>query len=242
MRRSFLFICIMCCPLLSGKVEEFNHRVHFEEEELECIDCHEAVLKADDLQNMILYSLESCNDCHDEPGYDTSYTFTVSDTGFPMPFSFRPGCLKLSHRIHHEQEVACRDCHGDWKAKNVKAEDWQNMRSCMECHEKKADISCLACHFERLMPDFHTAQHWIKREGHGLESCFRSRDCELCHGKNNTCTECHMGADGRRIHEPEYREMHGMDVLFKTSDCSVCHQPLRIFCDECHIQFGISTY
>jgi hypothetical protein len=221
-------------------VGKFSHKLHILEEELECGECHGPIIQSENLNIIRSFSLTACEDCHDEdPVYDTTFTFVVTDTGFPVQYSFRPGSLKFSHKMHNEEKVDCDVCHGKIKEKWVKKEEFQNMRACMDCHDEKSDNSCFACHYETEMPKDHVPEFWVSSQGHAKEANFREQDCNMCHQQNTSCAECHMGADGRQIHDLNYRYTHGIDVIFKTSDCSVCHQPERFFCGDCHERMGI---
>jgi predicted CXXCH cytochrome family protein len=218
--------------------DRFSHSLHVVKEELECADCHGTVLKSNNLDSIQIISKGACEDCHEDLNYNPSITYTLTDTGFPIVFTLPPEKLKLSHALHGEKGVACTDCHGKPGGKPSAGLRQDNMQACMDCHEQKADNSCLACHYEALQPESHQALNWLRRSAHGLQAGINQQECQLCHPGEQSCTSCHMGADGKRIHETDYRHTHGTDVIFKQSDCSVCHQPVNFFCGDCHENLG----
>ncbi|MBF0431728.1 MAG: hypothetical protein HQK83_10645 [Fibrobacteria bacterium] len=224
----------------AGENLKFSHKYHVLEEELACADCHSPMLEYDNLNINKRISLKDCIDCHDEDViFDSTYTFTVIDTGFPIMYSFFAGNLKFSHKMHISGDVDCNVCHGNVNPDKKEVKEIQSLRVCTECHESRSVHTCPTFHYEEKKPKDHYSDLWVSNGIHSLEANFRERNCNTCHKENTFCTDCHMGADVKRRHGFNYRYSHGMDVLFKVSDCTVCHYPVQMFCGDCHERMGI---
>ncbi len=220
---------------------EFSHSQHGKKEELECTDCHSKTMNSRGLEDVVPVPDKTCTKCHaDDTGFTLVRPLVITDLSYKIRDRAEKGSLKFSHKAHGKKaSMECAQCHGEELAKGVplpalKGPDPMAMKSCMECHVKKAEISCLTCHDKVEKPLNHLSVAWMRSEGHGLASNLKGKDCEMCHEQTGDCAECHMGTDARKVHGLNYRFNHGTDVRFGKSDCSVCHQPLDQFCADCH--------
>jgi Cytochrome c7 and related cytochrome c len=230
----------------------FSHYQHVKTEELECSDCHRKTMNSTSLEANVKVPWATCSKCHaDDTTFKVEFPYTQADSSFRIPKRSLPGDFKFDHKAHVSSKVACAECHGEAVKPGASSvgvrvgttETLMGMRNCMECHMKKAEVSCLTCHDKMEKPLGHLSSAWIHSEGHGLQSNLKSKDCALCHENNKTtsCAECHMGTDASKVHGANYRFNHGEDVTFKKLDCAVCHQPLQQFCGDCHEGKGRTT-
>ncbi len=228
---------------LAGETHKFSHYQHVKTEELVCSDCHNKTTNSTSLAGArVGLTLKSCEKCHsDDSNFKSPKPIVLIDPSFRINRT-DDAELKFDHKAHTTAKVECATCHGQLVAPGEfvpaaqKVENLLGMKSCMECHVRKAEISCLTCHTKVEKPLNHIGAVWLRGQGHGLESNLNNQDCSMCHekGEVTTCAECHMGSDARKVHGLNYRFNHGTDVKFKKSDCSVCHAPLDQFCSDCH--------
>lgn len=225
-----------------GGTHQFSHFQHVKTEELECTDCHTKTMYSTTLaESRVGLTLKACEKCHaDDSEFTTPKPIVLADPSFRIQ-RMDAGGLKFNHKAHISAKVQCTACHGDVLVPGdsvaaLKIPNPLTMKSCMECHLQRAEISCLTCHDKIEKPVDHLSATWLRSQGHGMQSNLRDPDCALCHDKGQitTCDECHMGGDARKVHGPNYRFNHGIDVRFKKLDCSVCHAPLDQFCADCH--------
>lgn len=133
----------------------FEHRVHVEDEELECTECHHG---AEDGVHAGLPDIRECQECHrrakgehpDEPAVRV-----YAKKGEQIPFvqvNRNPGHVYFSHRAHVKLAgMECQECHGDvvslGAAINVPVAALTSMGACMACHEERgASNECAGCH------------------------------------------------------------------------------------------------
>lgn len=235
---------LMCGLAWGGETHLFSHYQHVKKEDLTCSDCHSKTMNSTTLAGArVGLTLKACEKCHsDDSEFTTPKPIVMVDSSFRIKRSEMED-LKFDHKAHVSAKVACAACHGllagpdsAGVATPAPGKYLVTMKSCMECHVQKAEVSCLTCHDKIDKPLNHKSDMWARSGGHGLESNLNNQDCSMCHDKGSitTCDECHMGADARKVHGPNYRYNHGVDVKFKKLDCSVCHAPLDQFCADCH--------
>ncbi len=134
----------------------FNHTVHVEEADLQCIDCH---TNAETAVHAGLPGKAMCLDCHDideEEGTHPEKTklFAFDETEQDIPWR-RVAVTKpdvfFSHRRHVvSAQLDCLECHPDQPTLTEPprtARLVMTMDDCIECHEQNgASSDCLACH------------------------------------------------------------------------------------------------
>jgi len=132
----------------------FNHRLHIEDEGLDCDFCHEYVRSG---AHAGLPDAEICAECHDTEQGDSEEAARVTaliDTGEPLRFNklFRlPDNVFYTHRRHVRiGELECQECHGDVAATERPPERplvSMSMDYCMDCHRERGEtLDCNACH------------------------------------------------------------------------------------------------
>jgi hypothetical protein len=135
----------------------FNHQLHVEDLEAECMDCHETVLE--DQRSGIPVN-ETCEGCHDPADVDESTSAELRkvldhlERQVEIPWK-RIHDLPIHTAFSHSRHVSggnvdCVQCHGDLArhatppprpAFNLK------MNWCLDCHEQReASLDCRSCH------------------------------------------------------------------------------------------------
>jgi hypothetical protein len=133
----------------------FNHKIHVEDEEIECTECHQG---AETAVHAGLPAVRECMDCHkrakgehpDEPKV-REYAKRGEQMHFERVNRY-PGHVYFSHRVHVKlAEMECRECHGDMASLSEPVSEptasLTTMAECMDCHrERHASLECAACH------------------------------------------------------------------------------------------------
>ena len=133
----------------------YNHKIHIEEAELGCIDCH---IYYEETVYATIPALEICTDCHgDEPISDSSEEIKLieyinEEHEIPWLQVYNvPDHVYFSHRRHVVLgELECNECHGE-VTELTKPAAWPlfelSMENCMDCHKKQNITNdCLSCH------------------------------------------------------------------------------------------------
>ena len=236
----------------------FQHDLHINDEELECLDCHPSEVEDSKLaSDWLVPSEEACMVCHDdwkEEGQCETCHIGEQPYVSRLPESSN---FMFSHVTHLAQaELDCEVCHGDM----VDVSNFPpipQMKACISCHlENEQSTSCQTCHEPSyvLRPKDHTPD-WILE--HDIAALTEASDCLQCHVQIS-CDNCHSGSKlsfddfgdvnpvsiyrkdlmGKtqmiqRVHELNYAYTHGMDADTKAFDCGTCHEA-QTFCTDCH--------
>lgn len=131
----------------------FNHRVHVEDQELECSMCHpfyESEISSG------MPGAETCAMCHLEPQGESASERTLVaklQAGEPLEWGrlFRqPPHVFYSHRRHVVVAgIQCEVCHGQigLSERPPSQAAPMSMEACLDCHEREqASGDCTACH------------------------------------------------------------------------------------------------
>jgi hypothetical protein len=133
----------------------YNHKIHIEEVELGCIDCH---IYYEESVSATFPSLEICSDCHgDEPISDSPEEIKLieylnEEVEIPWRQIYNvPDHVYFSHRRHVVLgELDCNECHGEVTELTKPAAlplFELTMDNCMDCHkEHNITNDCLSCH------------------------------------------------------------------------------------------------
>jgi hypothetical protein len=134
---------------------EYSHKLHVQDEGLECIDCH---LQVEEKPYATIPSIEVCTDCHDEEPISESpeelklVEHIKRDSTIAWKRIYRvPDHVYFSHRRHVVLgEISCASCHGNVAEQEAPVRSPQfdmHMDWCMDCHrENKVSNDCLSCH------------------------------------------------------------------------------------------------
>jgi hypothetical protein len=219
----------------------FSHRLHVEEEGLDCFSCHETAMMSDDPG---MPEPDSCAVCHDEIDADkpederveTLFTDGVFDAARASALDDE---LVFSHKLHASGDQECSACHtGIESNRRVGPELAVPMDDCMACHAgREVANDCETCHVEireDWAPDSHH-HNWMRFHGQVARSqCTRPMDkCELCHTEA-TCVQCHLEEPPQNHTAFFRRRGHGVIAMMDRGTCAACHQPDS--CERCHAE------
>ncbi len=132
----------------------YNHSKHVEENDMECLDCHQY---AEENARASIPNIEMCFDCHEEAITEseeelTLLSFITENKRIPWrQVHIVPDYAYFSHRRHVKLgKLDCTVCHGDvGKVATPITKPFveMTMNWCMDCHEEKGvSNDCYACH------------------------------------------------------------------------------------------------
>ncbi len=135
----------------------FDHTVHLEQADLECLDCH---TDAETHVSAGLPGKAICLDCHDiddeeyEPGSEKDKLFAFEESEEDIPWvrvAVTEPDVFFSHRRHVTAAgLDCLHCHPGQETLAAPPPTVQlvmTMDDCIDCHqENSASTDCLACH------------------------------------------------------------------------------------------------
>lgn len=143
-------------PVLSRPVAQpisFNHRLHVEQEEMSCEECHR-YCETETFSG--LPSGKLCALCHIEPQGESKAEARLVEllqSGSELewqPLFEQPPHVFYSHRRHVVVAgIECQTCHGDIAQSDSPPVQVRRltMDDCRNCHEKSgASTECTACH------------------------------------------------------------------------------------------------
>ena len=132
----------------------FNHRLHVEDNELECEECHHYVTS----QTFAgLPGVEKCLECHEEAQTESPEEEKIrqaaaegKELAWNQIYNV-PDHVYYSHRRHVVAgEIDCAECHGQIARATQPPSQPLNeltMDFCMDCHESRSVTNdCIACH------------------------------------------------------------------------------------------------
>jgi hypothetical protein len=217
----------------------FSHRLHYEDEGLDCIECH---MTYDSEEEPGMPVLAQCMLCHEEidsekpPGKQIATLFDGKSYR-ARRLSALSDEVVFSHPDHALDEELCGSCHeGIYESDRVDDRMAVTMDECSRCHARLSiPNECSTCHSEIGLdgpPSTH-GQFWDR--AHGL--VFRSGStatanrCDLCH-KEQDCTACHLNEPPEN-HDNYWRlRGHGLTARMDRASCYTCHR--EDSCQACH--------
>lgn len=140
-------------PVHAGQPAQFNHRVHVEDEGLECSTCH-AFFEEETRSGLPEAAL--CALCHAEPQGESlaeAELVQLLEQGDPLEWRsvFRqPPHVFFSHRRHVAvAELECTTCHGEIGSSERSPREGRAlaMDTCVDCHQSEGvSNACSRCH------------------------------------------------------------------------------------------------
>jgi hypothetical protein len=144
-----------------GQPVAYNHKVHVQQEEIPCTDCHEG---AETRARAGFPTDDFCQACHSSAiGESENEARLVELLDAQVPLAWHQ-VTKVADHVYfsHRRHVAlgnvdCSTCHGNMREKTipisrpeVSFEHRAGMFRCMECHQKSGSphtgIDCMDCH------------------------------------------------------------------------------------------------
>lgn len=218
----------------------FSHRLHVEDQELECSDCHGGVAESEIGADNLLPTKAVCADCHDVDDEDECST-CHSNLTQPQPVPrIETYSAMFSHKRHLNADMTCENCHaGMAEVEVATVRVLPGMVKCLDCHDQHAvaELECSTCHApeEDLVPlshgpDFLHAHSDIARTNAPVNG---DKTCQTCH-QVSECQDCHEGDNLDRLSHPlNYEYTHALDAQAFEKNCVTCHSD-RQFCADCH--------
>jgi len=139
---------------LVGQPIGYSHAVHVQDNDMECVDCHQYVMEG---ARATIPNIEVCGDCHDEQIGDSPEEAKVVEyvtRGERIPWQKVyqvPESVYFSHRRHTAiGQIACEVCHGAVGERMLPVSRPAvrvSMNRCIGCHlEREVSVDCVACH------------------------------------------------------------------------------------------------
>lgn len=130
---------------------KFSHRLHVEQNKIECQYCHSGVNKS---PYATIPSVDTCMGCHKVIKTESPEIQKLKkhfDDKTPVqwePVHHLPEHVYFTHERHVKAGVSCQTCHGQvQKMEVVEKMSSLKMGFCVTCHrEKGASIDCAVCH------------------------------------------------------------------------------------------------
>src|SRR5688572_14970571 len=238
------------CILVDALVQEqrafaFSHRLHVEEEGLDCGDCHGRWAEDEDPGMPLAAQCALCHadlDAEKPPELRVEALFEGKD--FRAAHAGRQSDEVLfSHRYHATLELECTACHADVASDEGTlaargAALRMSMDSCLACHDAGAgprEAECAACHAEirqDALPPSHHA-NWTRYHGSVVRARADERTDQraLCH-QPSECTSCHQIERPANHNNYWRRRGHGLTASMDRDSCATCHDSDS--CERCH--------
>jgi len=217
----------------------FNHRVHVEEEGLECQDCH---MGADSADEPGMPRLGQCMLCHEDIDAEkpeerrVETLFVDGDLAAGAKGALSDEVV-FSHLEHAQRADDCTDCHASVATSESRDEiEAIGMAECLACHERSAaPAECATCHTEidRDWAPRNHELHWRKFHGPTAraDTGRPAETCALCHSEK-TCVSCHQEEPPDNHTNYWRRRGHPVSAKLDRDNCAACHR--SDFCDRCH--------
>lgn len=203
----------------NSKIIKFDHRLHTQDAEIKCQDCHTAVMNSVSSKDNLNPKKEVCAGCHDvndkkECGlchYDNVYKKLRASVNE----------LNFSHKQHVAQKQ-CTDCHKDLDKVKFSKESAQVlpvMETCYSCHNNQtASNACEACHtnLSNIKPKDHLKSNFLNE--HTSSAGFSEKNnCMMCHS-DNFCQACHspLKYSGNNTKEDFYAPYYTKETATRT--------------------------
>lgn len=206
----------------------FDHRLHVEDAEVACEDCHTGVAASTSLAETLRPAMEVCGACHDVEDTDGCGTCHLSAEE-PAGYAPHAPVVDLFSHAAHVGRMDCAQCHGgapEFAGAPQKSE-------CRSCHLTAANYEdCSLCHSagRELVPESHEGlwEYW-----HGVTAGANDATCYQCHVQDD-CQQCHGGDNVRpRVHPLNFEFNHSLEARASRIECGTCHMDAQ-FCAECH--------
>jgi len=243
-----------------------SHKIHVEQEEIECTDCHE---KAEEEAAAGMPKMSVCSGCHEAAeGEELTEECLFCHVGTLEELEeVKAGSRKLvygprkyqnltfSHETHLSSEIKCVSCHGKIAEEGTipfpSGKYMPRPQQCLDCHQKKDEDffvrgACATCHVPdtfdtKIAPGSHDSA-WKRSHGRTAELNVKEahgKDCLTCHQKND-CIDCHL-TEAPNDHTNFWRtRAHGFEASIDRDSCLNCHR--QDTCVSCHEETAPRTH
>lgn len=163
MRRNPLFFTLFLLIILTISCSRsetykqpiaYNHKLHVEEADLGCLDCHKGVLTH---RKATIPNIDVCIECHEEAMTESKeeeklVSYISENRQIPWVQVHRvPDHAYFSHRRHVSLgKLGCQECHGNVAGMSLpfsRPAVKIDMEWCLRCHKKNGvDRDCATCH------------------------------------------------------------------------------------------------
>lgn len=246
------------CMLVGALVQSeppfaFSHRLHVEDEGLDCADCHAGW---EEEEEPGLPSAAQCALCHAdmdaEQPPERQVAALFDGGGFRAARAGRQSEeILFSHREHAVRAQDCLVCHADVATDEGKLAERgpalrMSMETCLACHASSPapdEAECASCHAElraERAPPSHDAS-WQRFHGSFVRgpSAERSDRCTLCH-QPSQCLTCHAVMEPQDHNNYFRRRGHGLTASMDRESCATCHDADS--CERCHSETQPSSH
>ena len=252
----------LALPIPGATNFKFDHKLHVQEESLQCKVCHstgqarmevgrfqlQACLDCHEIQNHLAPETP-CLDCH-FPLAEAPELSAAQISSFPKPESHDdPDFIFLHKHPARENATLCATCHS------------QNL--CRTCHinaeavpeiaalamDPRTQVQAAAREGRWPLPKSHKHSDWLLQHGSAMTT---DATCANCHGQDS-CSQCHgiilpPGAESLPLrtdslgvslagafppgHVPGFDLSHGPKAAAGGANCMTCHT--EAYCEDCH--------
>lgn len=133
---------------------QFVHKVHVEDVQLLCVDCHITVERG---PRASIPDIRTCWGCHQDTSVDHPEIAKIRmyyDKGQDIPWQrvygwYEESHVRFNHAPHVQTGIECATCHGNVGQMTVAERAVEHTMSfCVRCHEERqASTDCLTCHY-----------------------------------------------------------------------------------------------
>jgi hypothetical protein len=237
-----LGLVVLCCSVGERGEPEglvFSHKLHYEDEGLDCISCH-ASFDSEDDPGMPVKA--QCMLCHadtdaEKPPERQIATLFDGNVYRARRISRLPDEVVFSHLAHAVDAELCSTCHeGIEQSERLDERMAVPMDDCMKCHGNlNVANECSTCHSE-IREDRPPATHsgtWERTHGMVFRagSQLTANRCDLCHLQSD-CNDCHFNVQPENHTNYWRRRGHGLTARMDRQNCYACHRTDA--CDACH--------
>lgn len=248
----------MCFSLRQPDALKFSHKLHTDDQGLECSECHGEMSAVTSLSGSHTPKEAQCLECHEERDDCSLCHQNATEPQAPPP-RLRLADVTFSHEIHvAAQQGKCTPCHDDVarSERPVDHAEPQIHLRCMGCHRGDyRDIGCTKCHADfredrrRPFSLFDHQGDFLKR--HGALARGDRVACAHCHDQAS-CAECHSRmapdraselrsdeVDRSFAHPRGWMSRHAIEAQAEPGRCLTCHRQSR--CATCHQERGVAA-
>jgi hypothetical protein len=176
---------------------KFSHRLHTEDAGVQCVECHDGVMKSGFATDLLLPKKPACQSCHEEQlNQGCTFCHTSDDVSTYTPLKTSERELLFSHAQHLQtQDVSCTTCHAGIELKEGGGKEHvPTMATCATCHnDVAASSTCETCHTDlaALRPFTHNRADFMRE--HKISARMSDASCSTCHTESS-CADCHLSA------------------------------------------------